>query len=95
MSKATMSSACRTGHHRDCSGRRRGKKRKLPCSCPCHNNGGGRIKTSCIKEDQSEPAGPSPVVHDAEGRPSCFGNCYELSSACNACPEYNRCRKAS
>lgn len=34
-------------------------------------------------------------VAATDDRPACFGNCYELSSACNACSVYNACRRAS
>jgi hypothetical protein len=52
------------------------------------------------KEWQSTPVPPMKAElvakeGDLPERPACFGNCAELSSACDGCELYNPCRKAS
>lgn len=151
-SRSGWSSACRSGHHKSCSGYHKTGKKRKKCSCPCHAEAkkieeqlraAGMISPDTnvvVKRDPpavisdelaaisggpatESPARPSPELLDlmnraarvaeqpifrpvylqivpkgeelAADRPACFGNCAEISSTCDACPEYNACRRAT
>ncbi len=51
-------------------------------------------REEAIQAWQTTPP-PEPPIEEmvTPERPICFGNCCELSSACDACPEYNTCRR--
>jgi hypothetical protein len=48
-----------------------------------------------VKKAEGEGKKVLVIRPDTEGRPACYGLCYELSSACNACGSFNACRKAT
>lgn len=168
-SRSGWSSACRSGHHKACSGYRKTGKKRKKCACPCHgeakaiekqlreqgllspdtkvvvkrdppavisnelaaNSGGPHTNIRAVIDPDANPyaglkvpgsvpylqpaidrtkielaAKLQPITREgfpqimpkeelAADRPACFGNCAEISSTCDACHEYNACRRAT